>query len=138
MSSIRKNISIEYNHKANIVVHPSHNKSKIASQLARQRTEDKEQLGNMDTGTTGMFFATKDANILRNKQNTEEIKVRQPDGSFIYSTQKGTLDIPNVGPTQAYIFQSLVGSLISISKLADLGKKTLLFIKVNEETGFYG
>jgi len=125
MSSIRKNISIEYNHKANIVVHPSHNKSKIASQLARQRTEDKEQLGNMDTGTTGMFFATKDANILRNKQSTEEIKVRQPDGSYIYSTQKGTLDIPNVGPTQAYIFQSLVGSLISISELADLGLEVI-------------
>ena len=78
--------------------------------------------GNADTGTTGMFFACKDITVLREVHRDDHgISVKQPDGSTITSTHKGILDIPTIGPTTAYVFPTLVGSLISISVLVDLG-----------------
>ena len=79
-------------------------------------------LGNTDTGTTGMFFAWKDSPALRELQETNHgVIVKQPDGSILKSSHIGILDIPTIGPTTAHIFPTLVGSLISISVLADLG-----------------
>ena len=104
----------------NIVVHPYEYKNKLVNKLDK-KIKQEDQVGNMDSGTTGMYFATKDANILRNTEVSTGIKVRQPDGTYIVATHKGILDIPHVGPTPAYIFKSLVGSLISISELVDLG-----------------
>jgi hypothetical protein len=49
------------------------------------------------------------------------IAVTQPDGSIVRSTHVGILDIPTIGPTTAHIFPTLVGSLISISVLVDMG-----------------
>ena len=102
----------------------------LTSHTQTSKTKDKtdfikqtpEHLGNADTGTTGMFFACKDASMLREVHTTESgIAVKQPDGSIIRSTHVGILDVPTIGPTVAHIFPSLVGSLISISVLVDLG-----------------
>ena len=77
---------------------------------------------NADTGTTGNYFAIKDISMLRNVTKTDTgIAVMQPDGSSVTSTHTGILDIPTVGFTIAHIFPTLVGSLISISVLVDLG-----------------
>ena len=60
--------------------------------------------------------------MLREVQTTDSgIMVKQPDGSIIRSTHVGILDVPTIGETVAHIFPSLVGSLISISVLVDLG-----------------
>jgi len=78
--------------------------------------------GNADTGTTGMFFACKDITVLREVILDEHgISVKQPDGSIVKSTHRGILDIPTIGSTTAYVFPTLVGSLISISVLVELG-----------------
>ena len=110
----------------------SKHKTKSNHALMNQSTRYQQQLpgrpkifihkASADTGTTANYFAIKDISMIRNVTKTDTgIAVMKPHGSSVTSTDAGILDIHTVGFTTAHIFPTLVGSLISISVLVDLG-----------------
>ena len=55
----------------------------------------------------------------------EQIAVAVADGNLLKSTHHGFLDVPGHGAMIAHVFPQLCGSLLSISKLVNLGLKVL-------------
>ena len=84
----------------------------------------KKFLANADSGATGNYLGLPDMKILRDvkvSSPTERIAVAVAEGTLIYSTHHGYLDVPAHGPMMAYIFPQLKGSLLSISELVNVG-----------------
>ena len=81
-------------------------------------------LANADSGATGNYLRLPDMKVLRDvkvSSPTERIAVEVAEGTLIYSSHHGYLDVPAHGPMMAYIFPQLKGSLLSISELVNVG-----------------
>ena len=85
-------------------------------------------LSNADSGATGNYIRLADINVLRDvrvSSPAEQIAVAVADGNLLRSTHHGFLDVPGHGAMIAHVFPQLRGSLLSISKLVNLGLKVL-------------
>jgi hypothetical protein len=85
-------------------------------------------LSNADSGATGNYIRLADINVLRDVRVStpaEKIAVAVADGNLLQSTHHGFLDVPGHGAMIAHVFPQLRGSLLSISKLVNLGLKVL-------------
>ena len=85
-------------------------------------------LSNADSGATGNYIRLADINVLRDVRVStpaEQIAVAVADGNLLQSTHHGFLDVPGHGAMIAHVFPQLRGSLLSISKLVNLGLKVL-------------
>jgi len=106
--------------------HSIHNNSKKnnTSLITQCSSEPTHHIANMDTGTTGHYFALKDNPILKHVNRatpTEQIQVKMPNGPTITSSHTAELNIPEL-PLEArrvHLFPDLQGSLISIGDLCD-------------------
>ena len=81
-------------------------------------------LANADSGASENYLTLSDMKILRDikaSSPTERIAVEVANGTLIYSTHHGYLDVPAHGPMMAHIFPQLKGSLLSISELVHVG-----------------
>ena len=91
--------------------------------------QNEESTNNVaNSGCTGHFFlAFANSPLINIQVATKSVPVKQPDGSFIYSTHTAELDTPLLPKKarEAHLFPNLEQGLISIGQLCDSGCEVL-------------
>ena len=94
----------------------------VTNVKAAQPTKRTPVLSNADSGVTGNYIRLADVRV---SAPAEQIAAAVADGNLLKSTHHGFLDMPGHGAMIAHVFPQLCGSLLSISKLVNLGLKVL-------------